>query len=193
MQNLSNRGRYVWQKPEPHMALALVTPTTHEEAVQKVWEVVTRSYFPDDESYRTRTKSASQSNNTTPDIKIFKVTARHPDSHWRKPTEWEERQILMIECKRPSRDTLLGWDDTIMGQFFDDLEATLNASGRLFGAVAIGTKIRFYRYDGQLIPADPNILVPLHLGILDIREDADYPEIAHWMDYIKLYGYQWAY
>lgn len=104
--------------------------------------------------------------------------------------EFAERQILLVECKRPSQDTPLGWNDTIQGQFQDDLQQTLNGSERLFGAVAIGTKLKFYRFDGHA--GLGNYLSPLHQGTLDLSESGDLPEIERMLNYIKANGWQWA-
>ncbi|PKY08598.1 hypothetical protein P168DRAFT_19638 [Aspergillus campestris IBT 28561] len=91
--------------------------------------------------------------------------------------DWAERRILSIECKRPSMDTPADWDNTVMG---------LYASDRLFGALAIGKKVRFYRFNGEL--PDGEKLVPLHQGTIDIDDPTGITQVEKILDYIKANG-----
>lgn len=103
-----------------------------------------------------------------PDVTVIEVRAIVPNPH--NTNDLAERQILMVECKRPSSDTPSTWDDIITGQFADDISQNLNAAERPFGAVAIGTKVRFYRFDGKA--ALENQLSQLHQGTFDmVSED----------------------
>ncbi|RAK96807.1 uncharacterized protein BO80DRAFT_365600 [Aspergillus ibericus CBS 121593] len=108
----------------------------------------------------------------------------------RDSAHWAERQILLVECKRPSSDTPAGWENTIHGQFLDDLSQTLNASERIYGAVAIGSKVRFYRFDGTA-PANQQ-LVQLHQGTIDMCAPNGIGQVESMMNYIKANGWQWA-
>ena len=97
---------------------------------------------------------------------------------------------MLVECKRPSSDTPTGWDNTITGQFLDDLSQTLYASERLYGAVAIGLKVRFFQFDGTA-PANQQ-LVQLHQGTFDMGGPNGIAQVEDMMNYIKANGWQWA-
>ncbi|KAJ5799779.1 uncharacterized protein N7518_001847 [Penicillium psychrosexuale] len=123
-----------------------------------------------------------------PDAMIIQVKALI--SNPKSSEDIMERQILLVECKRPSRDTPLGWDDTITGQFLDDLSQTLNFSERLFGAVAIGKKVKFYQFDGKAQVGQQ--LAPLHQGILDMDDPNGCSQVEGMMNHIKANAWQWA-
>ncbi|OQD74647.1 hypothetical protein PENDEC_c010G00167 [Penicillium decumbens] len=99
--------------------------------------------------------------------------------------DFDERQTLLVECKRPSRDTPLEWHE---GQFEDDLTENLNASGRLFGAVAIGKKVRFYQFNGKA-PAGQK-LAQLHRDTIHMSTDSGIIEVERMMNYIKANAWQ---
>ncbi|KAI9045252.1 uncharacterized protein KD926_009666 [Aspergillus affinis] len=124
-----------------------------------------------------------------PDATVIQVRALVQNP--RVSTEWAERQILQVKCKRPSRDTPRGWDDTISAQLHDDLSQTLNDSQRLFGAVAIGKKVRFYRFDGRAATPSQEI-IQLHQGTFDMDDPNGVAQVESMMDYIKANGWQWA-
>lgn len=124
-----------------------VEPESHEEVVQMLWRMIVTEWFPGRQGYEYEIKAQVLANDNAPGVVIFQILALNPN-----PQDSEdvmERQILLIECKRPSFDTLSGWYNTITGQFFDDLTESGNTTNRLYGAVAIGKKVRFFRFDGR--------------------------------------------
>lgn len=67
--------------------------------------------------------------------------------------EWiEHHPIFLVLCKHPSTDASLDWDDTMPNHFLHHLSQSSNSPGteRLFGALAIGKKVKFYRFDGKV-------------------------------------------
>ena len=60
----------------------------------------------------------------------------------------EERQILIIECKRPSKNTPAEWEAG-QGQLLHYCENNVEGSKRIFGAVAIRTLVKFWRYNNS--------------------------------------------
>ncbi|KAJ5627222.1 hypothetical protein N7528_004649 [Penicillium herquei] len=99
-------------------------------------------------------------------------------------------RLLIVRCKRPAADTPEVWEETVNGQFLEDLSAfNKNPSKRVFGAIAIGTKVRFYKYDGNNSSA---LLMPLHEGTFDLRTEEDLVEVEKTLDYVKAEGWSWA-
>lgn len=66
--------------------------------------------------------------------------------------EWIEHPIFLVLCKHPSTDASLDWDDTMPNHFLHHLSQSSNSPGteRLLGALAIGKKVKFYRFDGKV-------------------------------------------
>ena len=61
---------------------------------------------------------------------------------------------------------------------------------RLLGAVAIGKKVRFYRFDGKK-PYEQQI-VQLHQGTFDMGTPDGIAQVEDMMSYIKENAWQWA-
>ncbi|GKZ81324.1 hypothetical protein AnigIFM56816_005839 [Aspergillus niger] len=168
--------------------IQLIKPHSLEETVQTLWQGIVHAWFPYEQHYKFGFKGATLANRNMPDVTVIKVMALQPNP--RSSPDWAERQIMMIECKRPSYDTPNGWNDTIEGQFLDDLQQTLNHSEKLFGAVAIGTKVKFFRFDGKA-PVN-RMLTPLHRDTLDLKIPSQLIQVENMLDYIKTNGWQWA-
>lgn len=100
----------------------------------------------------------------------------------------------VVLCKRPSSDsdTLLDWDDTMQNHFLHHLSLNSNSSGteRLFGAHAIGKKVRFYRFDGKSHPDQR--LAQLHQDTFDLEKANGSAQVEGMMNYIKTNAWQWV-
>ncbi|KAK1146028.1 hypothetical protein N8T08_003676 [Aspergillus melleus] len=86
--------------------------------------------------------------------------------------------ILREECKPPSNEE---WHSAI---------ATERNGKRLFGAVAVGKKVRFYQFDGR--EPSGQAVVQLHQDTLDMDDSDDIVQIETWMGYIKMNAWQWS-
>lgn len=168
--------------------LQLVKPHSLEETVQVVWQEIVTEWFPGRHGYKWGFKGSMLANNNMPDVTVIQVRAlvQNPQAS----QEWAEHQILLVECKHPSSNTPLGWHNTITGQFEDDLSETLNTSERLFGAVAIGKKVRFYQFNGRA-PHNQKV-VQLHQGTFDMDTANGITQVENMMNYIKANAWQWA-
>jgi hypothetical protein len=151
--------------------LQSVKPHSLEDAVQSVWQGIVLEWFPGRHGYKWRFWY------TITVIRVRALTHSPEDS-----THWDERQIFVIRCKRPSSDTASGWRDTT-GQLQDDLSEISNHPDPLFGAVAIGKKVRFYRFEGQA-PQNQQ-MVQLHQGIIDMDTVNGIAQVEDMMDYVS--------
>ncbi|EIT82257.1 hypothetical protein AO1008_02653 [Aspergillus oryzae 100-8] len=133
--------------------LQMVKPHSLEDTVEQVWQAIVISWFPSREGYIWSFKGPALVQNDIPNFALIQVMKVSPNRE--EPEGWSEHLILLVECKRPSSDVPLSWDNT------------------LFGIVAIGTKSRFYRFGGQ---ASSDQLAQLHQGTLDMSEPTG---IAH--------------
>ena len=126
------------------------------------------------------------------DVNYIRVIALIPDSSELNEDGWLERDVFLVECRRPSSvtGTESNWTDTVNNQFRENLSRTLNDSKGLFGAVAIGKKVRFYRSDGKK-PYEQQI-VQLHQGTFDMGGPDGIVQVEDMMNYIKENAWQWA-
>ena len=74
--------------------------------------------------------------------------------------------------------------------FREDLSSTSNDSKKALGAVAIGKKVRFYRFDGKK-PYEQQI-VQLHQGTFDMGTPDGIVQVEDMMNYIMENAWQWA-
>lgn len=171
-----------------HNTLQLVKQHSLEATVRSVWEEIVTEWFPGRHGYKWGFKAPTLANNNMPDVTVIEVRALTQDIV--NTEEWSERQIMMIECKRPSSDTPTCWEDTIKAQFREDLSQNLNSSERIYGAVAIGKKVRFFKFDGS--PSAIRELVQLHQGTIDMDAPGGIEQVECMMNRIKADGWQWA-
>lgn len=169
------------------ITLQSVKPHSPAETVQAVWQIIVSEWFPGRQGYRPGFKSPTlvNNNNVSGFTRVqVKALAENP------PEDWDERQILLVECNPPSSNTASSWHDTIIGQFREDLSQNLSESGRLFGALAVGKKVRFYQFDGKASPGQT--LVQLHQDTLDLEDPSDIVQVENMLSYIKENAWQWA-
>ena len=165
-------------------ALSAIKPESHEEVVQILWQAILIEWFPQREGYKFAFKGAVLANDNAPDAVVIRIVAVNTDPQ--DSTEFHECPILMVECKRPSLDTPAGWENTLQGQALEDLREI--GSNKLFSAVAIGKKVRFYRFHKDAQPE----LVPLHPNTIDLNNLANEAQVDTMMNFVKQHGYQWA-
>ncbi|KAJ9263782.1 hypothetical protein DTO195F2_2699 [Paecilomyces variotii] len=116
---------------------------------------------------------------------VFQVRLRHPQVvHPNSSSDLEERQIFIVECKRPSKDTPAEWEATA-GQLSHYCEQNLTGSTKIFGATAIGTKVKFWRY------SIPN-LTELHGGVYDLSDQSGRDNTEQSLLYIRDNGWAWT-
>lgn len=166
----------------------MVKPGSLEETVQSLWQTIIVEWFPARDGYKYGFKAATLANRNQPDISVIQINALVPNP--RNSNHFDERQILLVECKRPSLDTPRSWNDTLAGQLHDDLAQNINSSNRLFGAVAIGKKVKFYQFDGNA--RQDHQVSELHHGTFDMGDPNGVTQVERMMDYIKSNGWRWA-
>ncbi|KAB8206005.1 hypothetical protein BDV34DRAFT_194627 [Aspergillus parasiticus] len=161
--------------------LQMVKPDSLEDTVQQLWLAIVTSWFPSREDYIWTFKSPALVHNDMPSLTVIQVMKVSPNPE--EPDGWSEHPILLVECKCPSRDVPLSWGNTISTQCRNVLSQTNNDPRQLFGIVAIGTKARFYRLDGEA--SSDQQLAQLHQGTLDTCDPTGIPQVESMMDYIK--------
>ena len=173
-------------------AVDQIKPNSTDWTIQMLWTCILGAWFPSMDGYRLSHSGpdpTNDSNSNTADAVVIQVNRLDTSQAQSLGRKFNECQIMHIKCKKPSDDTPLGWTDTRDAQLLNDLQATQNISHRLFGAVAIGTKVQFYQFDGQKASDQ---LVPLHEGTLDIDDPAHNPEIERILNHIKTHAWDWA-
>ncbi|KGO35837.1 Cytochrome b5 [Penicillium expansum] len=171
--------------------MMLMKPNSLEAAVQDVWQTIIGSWFYPSDGYKWSIKAPILANNNLPDgtviqvIQVFQIPAA--------TFEWIEHPIFIVLCKRPSSDTpSLDWDDTMQSEFLHRLSENSNSGGteRLFGALAIGKKVKFYRFDGKTQPNQR--LAQLHQDTIDLEKANGPAQVEGMMNYIKINAWLWV-
>ena len=152
-----------------------------DETISQLWQPIVTEWFPLHDGYTYRFG-----------VSYIRVIALAPGPSESNESGWLERGVFLVECRRPSSDsgTESNWSDTVNNQFREDLSSTSNDSKRVFGAVAIGKKVRFYRFDGKK-PYEQQI-VQLHQGTFDMGTPDGIAQVEDMMSYIKENAWQWA-
>ncbi|MBE3048454.1 hypothetical protein IMZ48_39315 [Candidatus Bathyarchaeota archaeon] len=99
------------------------------------------------------------------------------------------RQVLVVSCKSALKDTPAGWTcaEEQLGQY---LEEKMNHCERVYAAVAIGTKVVFFRRDRSQGGAGQ--MTQIHSGALDFQVPAHRRLIEGHFEEINNHGKAWA-
>ncbi|KAJ9249918.1 hypothetical protein DTO207G8_6398 [Paecilomyces variotii] len=124
-------------------ALSAIKPESTEDPVSILWTNICATFFPTQNGFKITNKEAVLQDDTRPDCVVFQIRMQNPQIGLpRDSGDLHEKQILIVECKRPSKDTPAEWEATA-GQLNHYCEWNVNGSTKIFGATAIGTKVKF--------------------------------------------------
>ncbi|KAJ5356196.1 Cytochrome b5 [Penicillium concentricum] len=131
--------------------ILLMKPHSPEATAQDVWQTIVSQWFTPFDSYRWGFKAPKPTNNT-PDSIVLQViqVIEIPAVKF----ELIEHPVFIVVCKGPSSDSdTPDWDDIMQVEFIHRISenSNLNSSEteRLFGAVAIGQKVKFIDLMGK--------------------------------------------
>ncbi|KAJ5952159.1 Cytochrome b5 [Penicillium vulpinum] len=168
----------------------LMKPDSLEAAVQDVWQTIVSQWFTSSGGYVWAIKVPILAK--MPDDTVLRVTQGVQIPAGTFPLI--EHPILLVVCKRASSDSSkapLDWDDAMQSHFLHHISETPNSEmGRLFGAVAVGTRVRFYRFDGKA-ELDRR-LARLHQDTFNLEEFNGHAQVEDIMNSIKTNAWQWV-
>jgi alpha-D-ribose 1-methylphosphonate 5-phosphate C-P lyase len=138
--------------------------------------------------YKIAHKEPTGTTEDKPDAVVWEVRL----TQWLNPNSepsvnpFTEKQILIIECKKPGEDTPGGWESAET-----QLEHYCEESGgmgvRVYGAVAIGRKVAFYKYDKARMAGSR--LEGLHGSPCNLADIRGQDAAEHWLKHIKATGW----
>lgn len=174
-----------------HVGLAhSEAPTASEEPVQTMWNGIMAEWFPQKEGFLLNVKAAVLADDTKPDIVIVE---------FQQPLQGSllSRQILILECKRVSDNTAGGWENAqVQLAHYLDENANSNQSTRIYGAVAIGTAVRFYNHqlgapqaNGRRAQGILGYLNPQTRSFYNLRDPSQRVGLEAVLDFIKANGF----
>jgi hypothetical protein len=200
-------------------ALSAIQPDSPASTVQMLWQLILIEYFPIREGYKFLVKSppsviSTATSNDELNIIVIRIRRRRgcmdpTDAEQETGSlsnyEFDERPVVIVTCKRfaaegGQEDTSTGRKDAVpdQGWVSGDLEKTTRDRSyehdnrpALYGALAIGTKVRFYRFDDSGAKAATQQQrqkesVKLHEGVLiDLGTEAGLVQAEEVMDQIK--------
>ncbi|KAK2760855.1 hypothetical protein FQN54_002095 [Arachnomyces sp. PD_36] len=165
--------------------LTAIKPESAESPVSILWTNICATFFTTNAGFKIADKEPVGQDEMIPDAIVFQIRMRNPAAG-QPQQSWQvqEKQIFIVECKRPSKDTPAEWDSAL-DQLAQYCEANVNGSQRILGATAIGTKVKFWRYDA------PN-MIPLVNGTFDLNEAAGRNEVEAQLIYVRNNGWNWT-
>ncbi|RDW93994.1 uncharacterized protein DSM5745_01316 [Aspergillus mulundensis] len=163
-----------------YSCLTAIKPTSDEGPVNIFWTTICAEYFPPSAGYKTAVMQRVLQDDTMPDFAVFKIVLRAGPR--RNTNDLHEKQIFIVECKRPSKDTPAEWTSAT-DQLIHYCENNVDGSTRILAATAIGRKVKFWRYDaGTLSPLS---------AVLDLSWAAGQNETVQMLDYVRTHGWAW--
>ncbi|KAJ5177851.1 Cytochrome b5 [Penicillium coprophilum] len=162
-----------------------------EAAAQDIWQTIVPQWFTPSEGYRWAMKAPNLTNNKTPDSTVIQViqVIEIPAVSF----ECIEHPIFIVVCKHScsDNDTPLDWDETMQVEFIHRISENSNSgTERMFGAVAIGKKAKFYRFDRKAQPDQR--LAGLHEDVFDLEKVDGSSQVEGTMNYIKTNAWKWV-
>jgi hypothetical protein len=122
---------------------AAIHPDSPTEVVQILWNTIISHYFPGVHAFKWLLRGAVRDDNKRPYASVFKIT--HATQSTTRDPRFNERLILVVECKRSQPETEDAWNSAFT-QLDGYLSANANGSTQIFGIVAIGKKARISRW-----------------------------------------------
>lgn len=167
----------------------LAKKATNEEPIQIMWNTILTTWFPPigPQAFKLAIKSPSLADNGQPDAIVIEV--RLVGNTVRDSTQLREFQIFMVECKSWDYDTPSEWENAF-DQLNHYLLANMNSSNKLFGAVAIGTKVVIYEWERTGL--DTSSMQPIHAGTIDLQVHAHRLTLETALDRVKAQGWTLA-
>lgn len=168
-----------------YSALSAIKSTSLEGPVSILWTNICATFFPTQSGFKLAVKEAILQDDTEPDCVVVQIKMQAPDpTRSRASNQLLEKQIFMIECKRPAKDTPAEWEATA-GQLSHYCELNVNGSDRIYAATAIGTKVKFWSY------TNPD-LDPIHHGIFDLMDAQDRDRVEQCLLHIRANGWDFT-
>ncbi|KAL5587092.1 hypothetical protein FOVSG1_012228 [Fusarium oxysporum f. sp. vasinfectum] len=164
--------------------------SAYEEPIQILWNTILQSWFPavgGQTAYKLATKASVLANNDQSDAVAIDVRLVGAGLV-RDSTMLMEYQIFMVECKSSEHDSNSGWASAAT-QLTHYMEQNTNVSRRLFGAVAIGTKVQFYEWEYR---HNRSSLRPIHPARLDLGDAGDRQTLETMLDHVRTQGWNLA-
>ena len=183
-------------------SLDAIYPHSNSDTVKILWTTILASWFPANKSFILAIKTNPDSDSATLILKQISKNAAHSDEDTGS-RRFVERHILMLVCKTPSEDSpAAGWQEctnsdrplvkmeiariTSTGTGMDN-----TADGRLYTALAIGTRVKFFRWSGRGAQQQQQF-EELHSGILNLRTKDDRVDVEAALAEVGRNGWDWA-
>ncbi|RAQ73460.1 hypothetical protein COH20_005050 [Aspergillus flavus] len=166
-------------------SLTSIKEHSTEAPVNMLWQNICSTFFPTAAGFKIGSNLPLLQDDTQPDCSVIQIVMLNPDP--RDPhssTGLAEKQILVVECKRPSKDRPTEWNSA-NDQLEHYCENNVNGSSRIFAVTAIGRKVRFWQYDS------PN-LTPLRYDVLDLNETEGRAMAEECLNHIRTHGWTWT-
>ncbi|PYI29934.1 hypothetical protein BP00DRAFT_399707 [Aspergillus indologenus CBS 114.80] len=173
-----------------YSALTAIKPNSGEAPVFVLWNTLCATYFPPGEGLKTAVGRPALRDDTEPDLAVITIWSARRNLNVSE--DLHENQVLFIECKRPSRDTPVEWASA-SEQLAHYCRSNANVSRRFLAATAIGTKVKFWRYDAPSSQLESDVPALSSIsGVLDLSEGHGQTEAIQVLAYVRNEGVNWT-
>lgn len=169
-------------------ALIAVKPDSGRHVAQTLWSVICASIFFSQDGYVSALNGPVMEDGTTQAIYELKSIAKEGVSG-----ELIERQILIMEIKSASEDTPSEWRRSLDEQLVPYLDQMAsNTNGRVYAAIAIGSRVRFWQWDGKAKIEGASKIQLLHEVAYDMHTVGGCEKVEEVLVDIKKQGWEWT-
>ncbi|GKZ71846.1 hypothetical protein AnigIFM50267_007890 [Aspergillus niger] len=168
-------------------ALKAIKPGSTVSPVSTFWTNACIAFFPLFSGFKIANKEVVRGDDKRPDCVVLQISMLDSSPEgFSKEAVPSEQPVFVVQCRSPEKDTPAEWK-LAEDQLLDYCMRKVNGTTRIFAATAIGTRVRFWRYDR------PNF-TPLFQddGIYDLIDGPASREVEQCLNYIRENGWNWA-
>ncbi|GKZ97888.1 hypothetical protein AnigIFM59636_001706 [Aspergillus niger] len=168
-------------------ALKAIKPGSTVSPIRIFWTNACIAFFPLLSGFKIANKEVVRGDDKRPDCVVLQISMldSSPERFSREAVP-SEQPVFVVQCRSPEKHTPAEWK-LAEDQLLDYCMRNVNGTTRIFAATAIGTRVRFWRYDR------PNF-TPLFQddGIYDLVDGPASREVEQCLNYIRENGWNWA-
>ncbi|OJI88461.1 hypothetical protein ASPTUDRAFT_50387 [Aspergillus tubingensis CBS 134.48] len=168
-------------------ALTAIKPDSTVSPVSIFWTNACIAFFPLFSGFKVAGNEVVWGDDKLPDCIVLQIAMLDPSSGPRgNDTVPSEKLVFVVQCRISQKDTPSEWESA-EGQLLDHCLGHIRGITRTFAATAIGTKVRFWRYNKpELTPLFANDKT-YHL-----LDGSDSCEVEQCLNYIRENGWNWV-
>ncbi|GAA89119.1 unnamed protein product [Aspergillus luchuensis] len=168
-------------------ALTAIKPDSTISPVSIFWTNACIAFFPLSSGFKIAGKEVVWGDDKMPDCVVLQIAMLDPSPEPRgNDTVPSEKLVFVVQCQSSEKNTPPEWKSA-EGQLLDYCVGNIRGTTRTFAATAIGTRVRFWKYDKPaltpLLPDDKTY---------DLLDGSRSCEVEQYLNYIRENGWNWV-